>query len=298
MLELLGLLITGCLDFKLKECGYPVTFGKIKLSSVTVSRTANKWFVSFFIEDHCPEKPLSSIQDITTNDILGVDLGIKDLAITSQGVTYDNPKAYQKHLKKLKKYQRRMARKQKGSKNREKAKLKLAKVHMKIANIRQDVTNKLTTSLAHSGQKVIVMESLRPTNMMKNHKLASAVSDASFGRIKEQMIRKCKREGVHLIFATTFYASSKFCSCCGAKNKNLTLKDREWTCSNCNTHHDRDVNAALNLKYLGDWMLDFVGLKPATTVSSTESNACGDERLQFLLEQCSSMKQEFKLNYS
>ena len=191
-----------------------------------------------------------------------------------------------------------MARKQKGSKNREKAKLKLAEVHMDITNIRQDATNKLTTSLAHSGHKVNVMQTLKPTNMVKNHKLASAVSDASFGKIKEQMIRKCRREGVHLIFAPTFYSSSKFCSCCGSKNNKLTLKDRVWTCSKCNTHHDRDVNAALNLKFLGDWMLDFVGVNPTTTVSSTGSNACGDVRLQFLLEQCSSMKQEFKLNYS
>jgi len=284
---------------KLKQKGYPVTFGKISLSQITVSRTANKWFVSFFIEDHSPEKQLPTISKITSQDILGIDLGIKELAITSDGRVFENPKAYSKHLKRLKKYQRKMDRKKdKSSKNRQRAKEKVAKLHAKIANIRKDCINKLTTELACSRHKVIVMESLKPKNMMKNHKLASSVSDASFGRIKQLMIRKCEREGVHLIFAPTFYASSKLCSCCGAKNIELTLSDRDWICDKCNTNHDRDVNAALNLKYLGEWMIDLVGLTPATTVSSTGSYACGDERFQFLTEQCSSMKQEFEANYT
>jgi len=283
---------------KLKEKGYPALSDMLKIKQATVSRTTNKWFVSFFIEDHSPEKQLPTISNITSQDILGIDLGIKELAITSDGRTFENPKAYQKHLKRLKKYQRRVDRKKDpSSKNRQKAKENVAKLHARIANIRKDCINKLTTELACSGHKVIVMESLKPKNMVKNHKLASAVSDASFGRIKQLIIRKCEREGVHLIFAPTFYASSKLCSCCGAKNIELTLSDREWTCSNCNTNHDRDVNAALNLKYLGEWIIDLVGLTPTTTVSSTGSYACGDERFQFLTEQCSSMKQEFEAKY-
>jgi putative transposase len=136
--------------------------------------------------------------------------------------------------------------------------------------------------------KMIVIESLKPKNMSKNHKLAGSILDAAFGKIKTQLIYKCKREGIWLIQAPTFYASSKFCSCCGWKYKKLSLSEREWTCQKCETYHDRDVNAAKNLQFFAEWMLEI------NTGSSPEINACGDERLQFLREQCSSEKQEFK----
>lgn len=136
--------------------------------------------------------------------------------------------------------------------------------------------------------KMIVIESLKPKNMSKNHKLAGSILDAAFGKIKIQLTYKCKREGIWLIQAPTFYASSKFCSCCGWKYKELSLSEREWTCKKCGTCHDRDVNAAKNLQFFAEWMLEL------NTGSSPEINACGDERLQFLQEQCSSMKQEFK----
>jgi putative transposase len=137
---------------------------------------------------------------------------------------------------------------------------------------------------------MIVIESLKPSNMMKNHKLASSISDSAFGEIRIQFEYKCKWNGIHLIKAPIFYPSSKFCSCCGAKNKELQLKDRTWTCKKCNTFHDRDNNASENLKFLGLWLLDLV----ESTGSSPGINASGDERLQFLTEQCSSMKLEFK----
>ena len=113
-------------------------------------------------------------------------------------------------------------------------------------------------------------------------------------KIKDTLKYKCNWNGIHLIMAPTFYASSKYCSICGHKHNDLKLSDREWTCSNCGTHLDRDVNAAKNLQFFGLWMIDKHLSESSTTVSSTESNACGDERLQFLTEQCSSMKQEFK----
>ena len=132
--------------------------------------------------------------------------------------------------------------------------------------------------------------------MSKNHKLAGSILDAAFGRIKTLLTYKCKREGVRLVQAPTFYSSSKYCSCCGLKHNELSLSEREWTCRGCDTHHDRDVNAAKNLQFFAGWLLDLVGSTPTKppSGSSPRSYACGDERLQFLTEQCSSMKQEFK----
>ena len=134
--------------------------------------------------------------------------------------------------------------------------------------------------------------------MSKNHKLAQSVLDSSFGKIKDTLKYKCSWNGIHLIMAPTFYASSKYCSCCGHKHNDLKLSDREWTCSNCGTHLDRDVNAAKNLQYYALWLMDKHSPSGESTVSSTGSCACGDERLQFLTEQCLSMKQEFKTTHS
>ena len=187
-----------------------------------------------------------------------------------------------------------VARRQKGSKNKQKAITKLSKIHKRVADIRNDTVHKLTSSLVKTKPKIIVIETLKPKNMSKNHKLASAVLDSSFGKIKDTLKYKCSWNEIHLIMAPTYYASSKYCSIYGHKHNELKLSDREWTCKNCGTHLDRDVNAAKNLQFFGLWMIDKHSPSGESTVSSTESNACGDERLQFLTEQCSSMKQEFK----
>jgi putative transposase len=280
---------------KLKEKDYPKVEGKLFISQATISRQADRWFVSFFLKEEIDVPDLASADEIHPEDILGVDLGIKELAITSDGQTFENPKAYQKYLKKLKKYQRRVSRKKKGSKNRKKATTKLAKVHKKISDVRTDSIHKLTTSLVKTKPKMVVIETLKPNNMAKNHKLAGAILDSSFGKIKELLKYKCEWVGIHLVFAPQFYASSKFCSSCGAKHKELKLSDREWTCEKCGVEHDRDVNAAKNLQFFGLWLIDkHLDVNP-TTGSSLECKACGDERLQFLIEQCSSVKQEIKL---
>lgn len=286
--------IAGIGKIKLKEKNYPTIDRKCSLSQATISRQADRWFVSFFIKEDIELPELNSIEDIEENDIVGVDLGIKELGITSDGETFKNERAYKNNLKKLKKYQRRVSRKIKGSNNKHKARMKVAKLHMKISNIRKDSVHKMTTSLVKTKPKMIVMETLKPKNMSKNHKLAGAILDSAFGMIKETLKYKCEWDGIHLIQAHQFYASSKFCSCCGHKNKDLKLSDREWTCSNCGASHDRDVNASKNLQYYGLWMIDKHIGESQSTVSSTESYACGDERLQFLIEQCSSQKQEFK----
>jgi putative transposase len=284
-------------EIRLKEKFYPILEGIVKLSQVTVTRHADRWFVSFLIKETEELPTLPTENEINESDIVGVDLGIKELAITSDGQTFENPRAYKSKLNKLKKYQRRVSRKQKGSNNRKKAVMRLTRVHKQISDIRNDAVHKLTTSLVKAKPKMLVIESLKPKNMSKNHKLAGAILDSSFGKIKTTLKYKCELYGIHLIMAPAFYASSKYCSCCGHKNKELKLSDREWTCTNCNTHHDRDVNAAKNLQYFGLWMIDKHLTERSTTVSSTGSIACGDERLQFLTEQCSSLKQEFKQLY-
>jgi len=280
--------IPGIKKIKLKECGY-ATDKRIQLSSATISRDVDRWFVSFFIKGLQTIPTLPDLKTITEQEIIGVDLGIKELAITSDGQTFENPKAYKKYLKKLKRYQRRLARKQKGSNSRKKAVTKLGRLHRKIRNIRKDASNKLTTSVVKTKPKLIVIETLKPKNMMKNHNLAGSVSDSAFGEIKRQFEYKSAWAGVHLVKAPQFYASSKFCSCCGKKKTDLKLSDREWKCSSCGAEHDRDLNAAQNLKFFGMWLLDL-----QNTVSYTGINASGDERLQFFREQCSSVKLEFE----
>lgn len=283
---------------RLKEKNYPILEGKVLLSQATVSRQADRWFVSFLLPETIQAPELSPINEIEECDVLGVDLGIKELAITSEGETFENPKAYKSNLKKLQRYQRMVSRRVKGSNNKKKAITKLSRVHKKVADIRNDTVHKLTTSLVKAKPKVIVIETLKPKNMSKNHKLAQSVLDSSFGKIKDTLKYKCAWNGIHLVFAPAFYASSKYCSCCGHKKTDLKLSDREWTCSNCGIHLDRDVNAAKNLQYYALWLMDKHLLATANRVSSTQSNACGDERLQFLTEQCSSMKQEFKAMHS
>jgi putative transposase len=293
---------------KLKEHGYvPVDKdGKIELSQITISRQADHWFVSFLLREDAPEITKANWDEITSDeyDVVGLDLGIKDLAITSYGETYNNPKAYKKKLQKLKRYQRSVSRKKKGSKNRKKAITKLSRVHKQVADIRSDATHKMTTQVVKTKPKVLIIESLKPKNMSKNRKLAASILDASFGKIKVQFVYKSEWHGIRLVMAPAFYASSKFCSACGYKNKNLKLEDRDWVCPVCGEHHDRDVNAAKNLRFYGLWLLDKI------TVSST-GLACvagerlphvdrdlfpehRDGRLQFFTEQCSSVKQEFK----
>ena len=286
--------LPGIGKVRLKEKNYPCLEGKCLLSQATVSRQCDRWYVSFLLKDDVELPELASIESIEASDILGVDLGIKELAITSEGETFSNPKAYKSHLQKLQRYQRRVSRQQKGSNNKKKSITKLARAHRRVGNIRSDAIHKLTTSLVKTKPKVIVIETLKPKNMSKNHSLASAILDSSFGKIKDTLKYKCSWNGIHLIMAPTFYASSKYCSICGHKHTGLKLSDREWDCSNCGVHHDRDVNAAKNLQYYALWLMDKHLLETATTVSSTGSNACGDERLQFCEEQCSSMKQEFK----
>lgn len=279
---------------RLKEKGY-ATNEEVKVSSITISREADRWFCSFYIKNHQVVPTPKPLTNLTEMDVVGVDLGIKDLAITSDGEVFKNPKAYNKYIKKMRRLQRKLSRQVKGSNSRNKTKLKTQKLHRRIANIRKDCSNKMTSAIVKSNPTVLVIESLMPANMSKNHKLANSILDASFGEIGRQFKYKCDLAGIHLIKAPRFYPSSQFCSCCGFRKKDLTLSDREWECRNCGSEHDRDFNASKNLQHFGLFELDLLENKTPrleAAPSSGESYAGGDERFQFLQERCSSKKPE------
>ena len=248
-------------EVKLKESDYIPLDAEIK--SVTVSSKAGKWFVSCLIEDMVKAAPAP------INEAVGVDLGIKVLATCSDGTIFENPKALKKNLKKLKRKQRQLSKKKKGSKNREKAKKKLAKLHNKISNIRKDALHKATSSIVQKNN-VIVLEDLSASKMMKNHKFAQSIGDASFYEFRRQVEYKAKWNGQTVIIANRFYPSSKLDHKSGKVNNSLTLADRTIIHDD-GTTTDRDLNAAINLKnyYLNN-------MHNKNTASSAEIKVCGE----------------------
>ena len=230
----------GKVDLRLDR----ISQGQIK--SVTVKQVpSGKYFVSLTVLEEDNYLPKEEIKAETT---IGIDLGIKDFAILSDGRKIANPRYLKNNLKKLAKLQRRLARKQKGSSNRNKARIKVARQHEKISNMRKDFLHKLTYQLTHENQvSTICIEDLSVSNMIKNHKLARSISDVSWSNFRTLLEYKCDLYGKNMLVIGRFEPSSKMCTC-GYINKDLTLADREWICPICNTHHDRDILAANNIK--------------------------------------------------
>ena len=220
------------------------------VKTVTISMTpSGKYFASVLVDTTIQELPASAIQGNTT---LGIDLGIKSLAVCSDGRTFDNPKNLQRSLDRLKLLQKRLSRKQKGSANRNKARIRVARLQERIANCRKDNLHKITHALTHDSQvRTLCMEDLNVKGMQHNHHLAQAVGDASFGMFLMLLEYKCRWYGVNLIKIDRFAPSSKTCGKCGYVYKGLKLNERNWTCPECGTHHDRDFNAACNIKEFG-----------------------------------------------
>ena len=214
-------------------------------STITVKLdAAGRWFVSLLVDD-ITLKPLPvAMQSV------GIDLGITSLLALSTGEKVSNPKHFNRLRKKLKRVQKGLSRKVKGSNNREKARLNVAKVHAQISDARQDFLHKLTTQLVRENQTIAV-EDLAVRNMVKNHKLARAISDASWGELVRQLTYKAAWYGRNLVKIDRWFPSSKRCGNCGHVVDKLPLHIREWTCSGCGTVHDRDVNAACNILAAG-----------------------------------------------
>ncbi|HEU5416435.1 MAG TPA: RNA-guided endonuclease TnpB family protein [Streptosporangiaceae bacterium] len=214
-------------------------------TTVTVSRDpCGRWYVSFAADLPDPG------QLPATGAVVGIDLGIKDFAITSDGVKIANPRSLAKRERNLARYQRRLARCQKGSANRAKARAKVARAHRKVRASRADFLHRTSARLVRD-HDVIVMEDLAVRNMVRNRKLAKAISDCGWGTFRSMVEYKAARAGRHVIVIDRWYPSSKTCSACGHLLAELSLSTRTWRCPSCGTRHDRDVNAAKNILAAG-----------------------------------------------
>lgn len=212
------------------------------IKTVTISKTpSGKYFASILSENELLQPDISF-----EGKILGIDVGLTHLAITSDGSKFDNPRHLNKSEKNLKRKQKKLSRKVKGSKSRNKARLLVAKAHEKIANARKDYLHKVSKRLVDENQ-VIAVEDLHVKGMLKNHTLAKAVSDVGWGMLTTMLKYKSEKAGKGYIEVNRWFPSSKSCSCCGNIVKSLPLNIRAWQCDKCKTHHDRDVNAAKNI---------------------------------------------------
>src|SRR2546429_2998040 len=230
---------------RLKEHNYlPMN---VKIGSATISEKAGRWYVSICVHEEQAE-PIPA-----TGEVIGVDLGIKTLAVVSDGRTFDNPRALRKKLNKLKRTSRWHSRKRKGSRKRQEAKARLARMHARIANVRKDALHKATSALVARTKPeserpaVIVLEDLHVSGMLKNRRLSRALADVGLYEFRRQIEYKASKAGVQVKFVSRWYPSSKTCSDCGWIHEDLTLADRMFICQQCGTVLDRDENAALNL---------------------------------------------------
>lgn len=240
---------------KLPKIGWVKTYETLPTGNVKnlrITRKADRWFIAFKI-DHTPAVPNK------TGDVIGVDLGIKSLAVCSDGTVFENPRAYRRLKRKLAHLQRAVSRKQKDSNNRKKAVKQLARLHYRISCIRKDSIHKLTSWLTKN-HSTVVIEDLNVSGMLRNHRLANAIADSGLYECRRQFVYKSKLYQTELIVADRYYPSSQLCSNCGHRQK-MPLRVRLFDCQKCEMVIDRDLNASINLASLA--------------VSSTV-NACGE----------------------
>ncbi|WP_030466436.1 RNA-guided endonuclease InsQ/TnpB family protein [Lentzea aerocolonigenes] len=243
---------------------------------VVVSRDPDgRWYVTFAVDTDTPAP------NEPTGRAIGIDLGLKDYLVTSDGERVQNPRHLVRKARNLARYQRRMSRCQRGGLNRRKAKVKVARAQRKICNARQDFLHRTTARLVRSAD-VIVIEDLNVAAMVRNRRLARAIHDSGWGEFRRQLEYKCARAGRALVVIDRWYPSSKTCSSCGHRLTELPLAVRCWTCPGCRTRHDRDLNAAKNILAVG-----------RAAVRDNSGDACGaDVRRQGVSLPQSAVKQE------
>ena len=219
---------------------------KENIKSATLSKTkSGNYFLSILVDGD-----LMNQLSEPKNKLIGIDLGIKDFIISSEGTKYENLKIKRSNKHKIAKLHRELSKKQKGSSNKNKSRIKLARFYEKLNNKKENYLHHVSNQLVNENQ-IIAIESLNVKGMMKNHKLARSIQELSLFKFKEMLRYKSEWYNRDLIEIDQWFPSSKLCHCCGWKNKELTLKDREWICQECGVIHDRDINAAINIKNEG-----------------------------------------------
>lgn len=242
-----------------------------KINSVTISKNASgKYFASIQGEFEIAQKE-------STGEIIGVDLGIKSLLIDSNGTEIKNERFLKKALKRIKYEQRQLSKKEKGSHSRNKQRIELAKQHQRVTDQRNNYLHQVSSKLINDNQ-VIVLEDLAVKNMVKNHKLAQAISDVSWGSLVSMLKYKAVWHGRDVIKIDRFYPSSKTCSSCSHLMPSMDLSIREWSCPSCGSHHDRDVNAAKNILRQGLNIMSGLGTKSDTKQKQKRVEASGSKQ--------------------
>ena len=252
---------------------------KENIKSITVSRNKSDVYHASILFD-ADKKILNKNINKPINNIVGVDLGVKTFVVCSNGLSFENLNLNKKQSKRIKRLQRQLSKKEKGSKNRRKARIKLAKLYEKINNKKLNYIHNITTQLVRDNQ-TIVIEDLNVNGMLKNHNLAKSIQDVSWYEVKRQLEYKTQWYGRDLVKISRWFPSSKLCSKCGYINKKIALKDREWICPDCGTHHDRDFNASVNIEnegkriLVGMWNPEFklVDCPPMDDINSSNTNA-------------------------
>lgn len=233
-----------------------------KAKSVTIKQDLDNWVAVVLCE--LPDVPVRNI--FNESEIVGIDVGIKDFAVLSDGRKINNPKHFEKSSKLVKRKQRELSKKIKGSNNRNKARKDVTKLHRRIANQRKDFQWKQVSSITKN-YSVICMEDLNIKGMKRNHKLSKSISSVGWLSFKNKLTHKIAEQGGLLVNIDRFAPSTKMCGSCGALNSNLTLADRAWDCD-CGTHHDRDINAANNIRLFG--------LREINRLGTSRIHGCGD----------------------